>query len=118
MCDAEGLVRPQIVEAAQLDPEMPIHMQARAAATHFNPVEIAAAVRGPTGRWPLEPYVDPNTTMRVRKQVSGRPVVAMERPGLWNGAMAGWNTAFVEVPESVFQPIKTVADLMRAAHRE
>ena len=41
----------------------------------------------------------------------------LERPGLWNGAMAGWHTVFVELPESTFNPVKTVFDLLRPAHQ-
>ena len=35
----------------------------------------------------------------------------LEWPGLWNGAMAYWNTVFVEVPLTIFNPVKTVLDL-------
>jgi hypothetical protein len=117
VCDADGVVRPQIVEAAQLDETLPSHRGARALATHFNPVEIVAAVRGPNGRWPLAPYADASTSMRVRKSHEGRNIIALERPGLWNGGMAGWNTVFVELPPATFQPIKTLADLLRPAHQ-
>lgn len=41
----------------------------------------------------------------------------LERPGLWNGAMAGWNTLFVEVPGATFAPVKSVLDLARPDHR-
>jgi hypothetical protein len=40
----------------------------------------------------------------------------VEQPGLWNGAMAKWNTLFVEVPSEVFSPVKTVLDLLEFAH--
>jgi len=46
-----------------------------------------------------------------------RPLRSIERPGLWNGAMAGWNTMFVEVPLTTFAPVKTVNDLLRPEHR-
>lgn len=42
---------------------------------------------------------------------------AMELPGLWNGAMARWNTVFVEVPISTFAPVKIVNDLLRPQHQ-
>lgn len=42
---------------------------------------------------------------------------AQELPGLWNGAMADWNTVFVEVPITTFAPVKTVADLLRPQHQ-
>jgi hypothetical protein len=41
----------------------------------------------------------------------------MELPGLWNGAMAKWNTVFVEVPLNSFNPVKTVLDLLRPEHQ-
>jgi len=41
----------------------------------------------------------------------------MELPGLWNGAMADWNTIFVEVPTVTFNPVKTIFDLLRVEHR-
>ncbi|WP_368662522.1 DUF4301 family protein [Zobellia laminariae] len=31
--------------------------------------------------------------------------------------MAFWNTIFVEVPSSTFNPVKTVNDLLRPAHQ-
>ena len=37
----------------------------------------------------------------------------MELPGLWNGAMAHWNTLFIEVPLTTFHPVKTMFDLKK-----
>ena len=31
--------------------------------------------------------------------------------------MAYWNTVFVEVPVSTFNPVKTVKDLLKPAHQ-
>ena len=53
----------------------------------------------------------------ARKSKDGRELKALERPGLWNGAMAHWLTVFVEVPEATFTPVKTVNDLLRPAHQ-
>jgi hypothetical protein len=47
----------------------------------------------------------------------GRDIKAMELPGLWNGAMAYWNTVFVEIPADTFNPVKTVNDLLRPRHQ-
>jgi len=44
-------------------------------------------------------------------------LLALERPGLWNGAMAFWKTVFVEVPLETFNPVKTVVDLLKDAHQ-
>jgi hypothetical protein len=55
--------------------------------------------------------------MTNQKPIAGQVVTVLERPGLWNGAMAGWNSVFVEVPITVFSPVKTVLDLLRAEHQ-
>ncbi len=65
----------------------------------------------------LDRYVDPATVFISTKSYEGRPLKALERPGLWNGAMAGWNTVFVEVPLATFAPVKTVFDLLRPEHQ-
>jgi hypothetical protein len=49
--------------------------------------------------------------------MGGVAIKAMERPGLWNGGMADWNTIFVEVPVRTFNPVKTVNDLLRPMHQ-
>ena len=42
---------------------------------------------------------------------------ALELPGLWNGAMSDWLTAFMEVPVETFNPVKVVLDLLKDAHQ-
>ncbi len=89
------------------------------AATHFNPVDMACRLTDAAGRpFDLERYADPSAVFLARKSHQGRPLVALERPGLWNGAMAHWTTVFVEFPLDSFNPVKTVADLLRPAHQE
>ena len=51
------------------------------------------------------------------KSKNGKELKALELPGLWNGAMSDWNTVFVEVPISTFNPVKTVNDLLREQHQ-
>ncbi len=53
----------------------------------------------------------------MRKSEKGRDLQALELPGFWNGSMAHWITIFVEVPLETFNPVKTVYDLLRPAHR-
>jgi hypothetical protein len=109
---------PQIVEGAQIDPGSREQKEILAASTHANPVFIACAVRDADGRpYDLRRYVDPGAVIITSKSLAGRDLRALERPGLWNGAMAGWNTVFVEVPLAVFNPVKTVNDLLREAHQ-
>jgi hypothetical protein len=116
--DQDGQISPQIVEASQVDPGSDAQQRVLARATHFNPVDLVCGLRDAAGEpYVLQPLVDPDAVIVSRKTLGGRTVKALERPGLWNGAMAGWNTLFVEVPSETFSPVKTVVDLLRAEHR-
>ena len=113
-----GGISPQIVETSQIDPKSPEQQAALKASTHFNPVDIACGLRDRHGRpYDLHRFVDPATVFIAEKSHEGQPLKALERPGLWNGAMAGWNTVFVEVPDATFAPVKTVMDLLRPEHQ-
>ena len=86
--------------------------------THFNPVDLACYLHRPDGSsYNLPDYVDHNTGFISEKSFDGRDLRALELPGLWNGAMSNWNTVFVVVPASTFNPVKTVNDLLRPAHQ-
>ncbi len=116
--DTGGGISLQIVETAQIDPASPEQQAILARATHTNPVFMACSVRDGEGRpYDLRRWVDPDAVIVTRKSHAGRGLKALERPGLWNGAMAGWNTVFVEVPLEVFNPVKTVNDLLRENHQ-
>jgi hypothetical protein len=65
----------------------------------------------------LRDYVSEDRFMLTWKHAEGRRVRVLERPGLWNGSMDAWNTVFVEVPKQVFNPVKTVFDLLRDEHQ-
>ena len=109
----------QIVESAQMDLADRGQAAAFQAATHFNPVDLACRLTDPRGRpFPLDDYVDPGAVFVSKKSHLGRPLLALERPGLWNGGMARWRTVFVEVPLETFNPVKTVVDLLKDAHQE
>jgi len=115
---ADGRCSRQIVEAAQIDAADGAQRALFAAATHFNPVFMACGVRDWRGRrFDLHTFVDPAAVFIARKSKDGRDLRALERPGLWNGAMAGWHTLFVELPDATFTPVKTVNDLLRPAHQ-
>lgn len=62
-------------------------------------------------------YVDKATGFISYKSKNGKDLKALELPGLWNGAMSDWNTVFVEVPLTTFNPVKTVNDLLREQHQ-
>ena len=114
----EGVLSLQIVEKSQVDPSAESQQTALNAATHFNPVDIVCGMRDYRGRpFKLEAFRDPDTYFISDKTHEGRSLKALEHPGLWNGAMAHWNTAFVEVPVSTFNPVKTVFDLLRPQHQ-
>jgi hypothetical protein len=115
---ASGEISPQIVEISQIDTRDLGQREVLQASTHFNPVDIACGLRDRHGRaYDLHRFVDPATVFIAEKSHEGRTLKALERPGLWNGAMAGWNTVFVEVPDSTFAPVKTVLDLLRPEHQ-
>ncbi|HYG61667.1 MAG TPA: DUF4301 family protein, partial [Thermoanaerobaculia bacterium] len=113
-----GEVSIQIVETSQLDPKSEEQQAQLAASTHFSPTDLVCALRDRHGRpYDLHAYVDPSTVFMSTKSHEGRPLKALERPGLWNGSMAGWSSVFVEVPDATFAPVKTVTDLLRPEHQ-
>lgn len=112
---ADGLETLQIAESNQIAPEKRELMRL---ATHFNPVDQVCSFRtSKGGRFDLQEFVDPATGFISRKSDGGRELLAQELPGLWNGAMARWNTVFVEVPITTFSPVKVVTDLLRPEHQ-
>ena len=116
--DADGQTTLQIVEGAQIDKGDPGQAAILASSTHFNPVEIAASLRDHRGvSYDLRSFVDLESVIITQKSRDGRPIAVFEHPGLWNGAMARWNTLFVEVPDHMFNPVKRLGDLLRPSHR-
>ncbi len=113
--DDEGREQLQIAESSQIAKE-DIHLMKEA--THFNPVDLVCGVMRYDGtKYDLTKYTDPKTGFISSKSAGGRELRAQELPGLWNGAMANWNTIFVEVPISTFSPVKVVQDLLRPEHQ-
>jgi hypothetical protein len=115
--DAGGGESLQIVESAEVAAGDAGQLRLFHGSTHFNPVDVVVALRDPAGHpWELERFVDPARALVAEKSEGGRRLRIFERPGLWNGAMAGWNSLFVEVPAWTFAPVKTVLDLARPEH--
>lgn len=113
--DDRGREQLQIAESSQIAKE-DIHLMKEA--THFNPVDLVCGVMRYDGtKYDLTKYTDPKTGFISQKSAGGRDLRAQELPGLWNGAMANWNTLFVEVPISTFSPVKVVQDLLRPEHQ-
>ena len=114
----DGSFSPQILESSQIDLKNPDSKAMFDKSTHFNPVDLVCAVKNGKGeKYDLPQYVDKKTGFISYKSKNGKELKALELPGLWNGAMSDWNTLFVEVPISTFNPVKTVNDLLREQHQ-
>ncbi|MDR6564886.1 MULTISPECIES: DUF4301 family protein [unclassified Arcicella] len=108
----------QIVESAQVDLEDEKQKEIFNNSTHFNPVDLICALKNSKGeKFDLLKFRDSKTGFVTQKSKDGKDLKAQELPGLWNGAMADWNTIFVEVPLITFNPVKTVNDLLRDEHQ-
>lgn len=108
--EEDGSISLQILEEVQLGGK-------KYPSTHFNPVDIVCSIKDAMGNlYDLQKFADPKTGFISHKTMEGRELRALEWPGLWNGAMSRWNTVFVEVPLSTFNPVKTAIDLLRKEH--
>ncbi len=108
----------RIVESAEVNGSDLSQKKIFNAATHFNPVDMICTLREPSGKpYRLHDFSDPNACLITKKIHEGRSITALEWPGLWNGGMAGWDTVCVEIPLSMFTPVKTMADLQRPEHQ-
>lgn len=114
----DGTASLQILEGSQINKDDPAAMEAFKNGSHFNPVDVVCGVKCNQGnKYDLTKFIDPNTGFISYKSKNGKELKALELPGLWNGAMSDWNTIFVEVPLSTFNPVKTVNDLLRPEHQ-
>ena len=111
--EEDGSISCQILESSQISDHALMQQ-----ATHFNPVDLVCATRDAEGKsYYLPDFVDEKTGFISHKSKDGKELLALELPGLWNGAMSRWNTIYVEVPVSTFNPVKTVNDLLRPEHQ-
>lgn len=116
--DANGRKSLQIVEKGQIDLHNPGQKSILESSTHFNPVDLVCVIKNYEGDfYDLSAFVDRETGFISQKSYNGKPIKAMELPGLWNGSMALWNTIFVEVPATTFSPVKTINDLLKPLHQ-
>ncbi len=114
----DGTISLQILESSQIDKTNEAYQKMFTEGTHFNPVDLVCAVKDYKGNaFNLPDFVDKTTGFISSKSKNGKELKALELPGLWNGAMSNWNTVFVEVPLSTFNPVKTVNDLLREQHQ-
>jgi len=116
--ERDGSESLQIVEGAQLDMSNPRVQVIVQKSRYFNPVDLVCSIRDFNGSvFALDEFVNPNMGLIIHKTYHGEPLVGLEPPGLWNGAMAGWITLFVEIPSVTFTPVKEVNDLLRPEHQ-
>lgn len=116
--NVKGEVSLQIIESAQIDMDNEQQANIMKNSTHFNPVDLVCGVRNYKGeKFDLLKFVDNKQGFITSKTKDGKELKALELPGLWNGAMAFWNTIFVEVPLVTFNPVKSVVDLLKESHQ-
>src|SRR5699024_498296 len=107
-----------ICETSDIDMNNPEQVEIFNASEYFNPVDLVCFVKDyKDDKFNLLDYVNENRYFISEKTYEGRPLKALEHPGLGNGAMHHWNTLFVEVPLSTFNPVKNVNDLLKDGHR-
>lgn len=114
----DGDVTLQIVEQAQINLDDENQKRIFNQSTHFNPVDLVCGVKDYKGKnFDLMQFSDPDSGIITKKSKDGVELKALELPGLWNGSMACWNTVFVEVPITTFNPVKEINDLLKKAHQ-
>lgn len=114
----DGSIDLQIVESSQIDQNNIDQVNKINSSTHFNPVDLVCSTKNYKGeKFDLLGYRNMETGFISKKSKDGKELKAQELPGLWNGAMANWNTIFVEVPIITFNPVKIVNDLLRPEHQ-
>jgi hypothetical protein len=114
----DGSVSLQILETSQIDLNNPEQKSIFKKSTHFNPVDIVCTIKSYNGeKFKLADFRDPETGFISQKSYNGRPLKALELPGLWNGSMSNWTTVFVETPLITFNPVKSVNDLLLKPHQ-
>ncbi|MEY4216237.1 MAG: hypothetical protein RLZZ68_693 [Bacteroidota bacterium] len=111
---SEGFLSKQIIEKSQIDPAQ---LSILSSSTHFNPVMLVTSSFDALGKpFNFQHFVKEDMSMAVKKNHFGNSVYYLEKPGLWNGSMYHWNSIFVEIPSTVFSPVKNVMDLLNPRH--
>lgn len=108
----------QICEASEIDMNDEKQVNILNTSEFFNPVDLVCFTKDYKGdKFNLLNYMNEERYFISEKSYDGKPLKALEHPGLWNGAMHNWNTLFVEVPLSSFNPVKNVNDLLKKGHQ-
>lgn len=113
IADKTGVESLQIVESAQIDKHDQEQKRIWNSCEFFNPADIVCGVRDYEGKcFDMTEFIDPELSFVSEKTYKGRRCMVLERPGLWNGCMAYWNTVFLEIPALTLHPVKTILDLL------
>ena len=116
--DENGVESKQIIEKGQINKDDLNQLAIFENSTHFNPVDLVCHFLDHKGnKYNLEDYRNSKAALISEKLILGSRTSVIELPGLWNGSMWGWNTVFVEIPSSVFHPVKTINDLLKCGHK-
>jgi len=114
----DGTETLQLVETAQINLKDDSQLNILQSSQYANITDLVCGVKDFEGRkFDLMKFRDPDTGFISEKSLGGKSIKAMELPGLWNGAMSDWNTVFVVVPITTFNPVKTVLDLLKKEHQ-
>lgn len=114
----DGAESLQLVETAQVNMLNPAQKEILESSLYANITDLVCGVKDFEGKkFDLMKFRDSDTGFIAEKSQGGQTLKAMELPGLWNGAMSDWNTIFVKVPASTFNPVKTVIDLLNKEHQ-
>jgi hypothetical protein len=117
--DQHGSISLQILETPQIDLDNPAQQSIAKQSTYANITDLVCGLKDYKGKpFDLLLFRDDEAGFITQKSLNGKPLKAMELPGLWNGAMAHWNTILVEVPGATFNPVKSIFDLLGPAHME
>lgn len=115
--EKDGTQTLQIIESAHVDKNRANQSTIWSKAGYFNPVDMVCGIKNYQGKkFDLSKFVDNEAYLISQKNEKGYRIKALEVPGLWNGGMAYWNTVFVKMPLIIFNPVKTVDDLLRPQH--
>jgi len=113
----DGYTDVQICEKVEIDLSLEEQKSILEESKYFNPVDLVCFVRDYKGeKYNLLNFINKDRYFISEKTYKGQKIKALEHPGLWNGAMHNWNTAFVEVPLITFNPVKSVVDLLKDGH--
>lgn len=114
-----GVKSLQIIESAQINKGDKEQVKIFSEGTHFNPVDLCCLIKNYKGEiYDLNEFKNDDFSFISSKSVNGQTIKILEHPGLWNGSMHHWLTLFIEIPSSVFNPVKTVNDLLRPNHQK